>query len=70
MLAYLSRDTHRVAISNRRLVSADASTLAFRLKDYRVKHGEPPQTGQAQDDGPSNCVTVDQDLHIQKKSKR
>lgn len=37
VLAYLSRYTHRVAISNRRLVSADARTVAFRWKDYRIK---------------------------------
>jgi hypothetical protein len=40
MLAYLSRYTHRVAISNHRLVSADANTVAFRWKDYRVKDGD------------------------------
>ena len=39
VLAYLSRYTHRVAISNARLVSADAHTVAFRWKDYRVKSG-------------------------------
>ncbi len=33
VLAYLSRYTHRIAISNHRLVSADASTVAFRWKD-------------------------------------
>ena len=38
VLAYLSRYTHRVAISNHRLVSADADTVAFRWKDYRVKN--------------------------------
>lgn len=37
VLAYLSRYTHRVAISNSRLVSADANTIAFRWKDYRIK---------------------------------
>ena len=36
VLAYLSRYTHRVAISNRRLVAADANTVAFKYKDYRV----------------------------------
>ncbi|MGB7244693.1 MAG: IS91 family transposase [Sulfitobacter sp.] len=40
VLAYLSRYTHRVAISNSRLVSADASTVAFRWKDYRIKCGD------------------------------
>jgi hypothetical protein len=40
VLAYLSRYTHRVAISNHRLVSADADTVAFRWKDYRIKHGD------------------------------
>ena len=38
VLAYLSRYTHRVAISNHRLVSADADTVAFRWKDYRAKN--------------------------------
>jgi len=40
VLAYLSRYTHRVAISNHRLVSADAYEVAFRWKDYRIKRGE------------------------------
>lgn len=40
VLAYLSRYTHRIAISNSRLVSADAGTVAFRWKDYRVKRGD------------------------------
>ena len=37
VLAYLSRYTHRVAISNRRLISADASGVSFRYKDYRIE---------------------------------
>jgi hypothetical protein len=40
VLAYLSRYTHRVAISNARLISADAETVAFRWKDYRIKTGD------------------------------
>ena len=40
VLAYLSRYTHRVAISNQRLVNADADTVAFRWKDYRIKNGD------------------------------
>jgi Putative transposase/Transposase zinc-binding domain len=36
VLAYLSRYTHRVAISNRRLVTADQSGVTFRYKDYRI----------------------------------
>jgi hypothetical protein len=40
VLAYLSRYTHRVAISNNRLVSADADTVAFNWKDYRIKHSD------------------------------
>ncbi len=40
VLAYLSRYTHRVAISNSRLISADANTVAFKWKDYRVKSGK------------------------------
>jgi hypothetical protein len=40
VLAYLSRYTHRVALSNSRLISADADTVAFRWKDYRIKTGD------------------------------
>jgi hypothetical protein len=37
VLRYLSRYTHRVAISNRRLVSADQNSVAFKYKDYRIE---------------------------------
>jgi hypothetical protein len=37
VLAYLSRYTHRVAISNRRLVAFDERGVSFRWKDYRTK---------------------------------
>jgi hypothetical protein len=37
VLAYLSRYTHRVAISNRRLVALDGRGVTFRWKDYRTK---------------------------------
>ena len=36
VLRYLSRYTHRVAISNRRLIAADDAGVAFRWKDYRI----------------------------------
>ena len=35
MLAYLSRYTHRVAISNRRLIAFDQTGVTLRYKDYR-----------------------------------
>jgi hypothetical protein len=35
VLAYLSRYTHRVAISNRRLITFDETGVTFRYKDYR-----------------------------------
>jgi hypothetical protein len=35
VLAYLARYTHRVAISNSRLVSLDERGVRFRYKDYR-----------------------------------
>ena len=35
VLAYLSRYTHRVAISNRRLIAFDNTGVTFRYKDYR-----------------------------------
>jgi hypothetical protein len=37
VLAYLGRYTHRVAIANSRLVSADETSVTFRWRDYR--HG-------------------------------
>ena len=37
MLRYLSRYTHRIAISNRRIVSADEKRVAFKYKDYRIE---------------------------------
>ena len=37
VLAYLSRYTHRVAISNSRLLAMDKRGVSFRWKDYRAK---------------------------------
>jgi len=37
VLRYLARYTHRVAISNRRLVAADDGGVSFHWKDYRVE---------------------------------
>ena len=37
VLAYLSRYTHRVAISNSRLLACDGAGVAFKYKDYRVE---------------------------------
>jgi hypothetical protein len=42
VLAYLSRYTHRVAISNRRLIAFDETGVTFRYKDYR-RHGPDRQ---------------------------
>ena len=36
VLAYLARYTHRVAISNSRLIAADDQGVTFRYKDYRI----------------------------------
>ena len=42
VLKYLARYTHRVAISNRRLISLDDGEVAFQRKDYA--HGGGPKT--------------------------
>ncbi len=42
VLKYLARYTHRIAISNRRLVSVDDEKVTFRWKDYA--HGNRPRT--------------------------
>jgi hypothetical protein len=44
VLAYLSRYTHRVAISNSRLIAMDEHGVTFRWKDYRVKNGAKGKT--------------------------
>ena len=36
VLAYLARYTHRVAISNSRLIASDARAVTFTFKDYRI----------------------------------
>jgi hypothetical protein len=43
VLAYLSRYTHRVAISNRRLIAFDETGVTFRYKDYRRAAAERQQ---------------------------
>src|SRR5512142_2155118 len=50
VLAYLSRYTHRVAISNHRLMAADARAVTFKVKGYRV-------------DGPGRYKTMTLDTH-------
>ena len=37
VLAYLSRYTHRVAISNHRLIKIDEKGVTFKYKDYRIE---------------------------------
>jgi len=37
VLAYLSRYTHRVAVSNSRLIAADETSVTFKVKDYRIE---------------------------------
>ena len=44
VLAYLSRYTHRVAISNHRLLALDESGVTFRVKDYRREGAERHRT--------------------------
>ena len=40
VLRYLARYTHRVAISNRRLIACDDKAVTFKWKDYRVEGPE------------------------------
>jgi hypothetical protein len=49
VLAYLSRYTHRVAISNRRLIAIDEKRVIFKVKDYRI-------------DGPGRYTTMTLDI--------
>jgi hypothetical protein len=40
VLRYLARYTHRVAISNRRLIACDEKAVTFKWKDYRIEGPE------------------------------
>jgi Putative transposase len=40
VLAYLARYTHRVAISNSRLIALDEAGVTFKWKDYRINHAQ------------------------------
>ena len=40
VLRYLARYTHRVAISNRRLIACDQKGVTFKWKDYRLEGPE------------------------------
>ena len=53
VLAYLSRYTHRVAISNSRLIRADATGVTFRVKNYRVA-----QDARLRHDGDARYTTM------------
>jgi hypothetical protein len=44
VLEYLGRYTHRVAISNHRLLSLEDGRVAFQWKDYRSEHREKSKT--------------------------
>ncbi len=44
VLAYLSRYTHRIAISNARLIALDEKGVTFRWKDYRIESGDRLKT--------------------------
>lgn len=44
VLDYLGRYTHRVAISNHRLISAEEGRVCFRWKDYRKENGQRVMT--------------------------
>ena len=41
VLDYVGRYTHRVALSNDRLLDIEDGKVCFRWKDYRIRHGLP-----------------------------
>jgi len=59
VLAYLSRCTHRAAISNSRLIGSDDSGVTFRWKDYRAR-------GKAGGEGWIKTVTLEADEFIRR----
>jgi hypothetical protein len=63
-LAYLSRYTHRVAISNSRLLAMDERGVTFRWKDYRVK--DCAKGGDAKGKTRHKTMTLDADEFIRR----
>ena len=59
VLAYLSRYTHRVAISNSRLIRSDEEGVTFRWKDYRTR-------GKAEGQGWIKIMTLKADEFIRR----
>ena len=59
VLAYLSRYTHRVAISNSRLIRIDEEGVTFRWKDYRAR-------GKAEGQGWVKAMTLKVDEFIRR----
>ena len=49
MLDYVGRYTHRVAISNNRLLDIDAGQVRFQWKDYRAKGQQKTMTHSAEE---------------------
>ncbi|SCB62380.1 Transposase zinc-binding domain-containing protein [Rhizobium aethiopicum] len=57
VLAYLGRYTHRIAISNSRLVSIDGDRVTFRWKDYRTGGRQKVMTLDAYEFIRASCFT-------------
>ena len=57
MLAYLSRYTHRVAISNRRLLAFGDAGVTMRYKDYRRDGADRQRVMTLSADGPREGMT-------------
>lgn len=49
VIEYLGRYTHRVAISNHRLVALEEGRVLFRWKDYRGQHTQKVMTVSAEE---------------------
>ena len=57
VLKYLARYTHRVAISNHRLVKLEDGRVTFRYKDYADEHKHKTMTLTARSSCGASCST-------------
>ena len=65
VLAYQSRYTHRVAISNSRLISADTDGVTFRVKNYRVAQDARFRQTHGSSTGPVTAAVANPSANMQ-----
>jgi len=63
VLDYLGRYTHRVAISNHRIVEVSTGKVSFRYRDRKDDDTVKIMTVFAEEFIPESCMKIDENLH-------